>query len=109
MLSQPFVEATRLLGRGSAFVLWRIVAPALRPQLAVLAGIGFATAILTVAALGFLGVGIVPPTPEWGAMIAEALPYIGEAPHLLIAPALAIFLAVLAIQAAFAADARDAG
>jgi peptide/nickel transport system permease protein len=104
VLSQPFVEATRLLGRGSAFVLWRTVVPALRPQLAVLVGLGFATAILYISALGFLGIGIFPPTPEWGAMIAEGLPYIAEAPHLLLAPGAAIFLTVFSFQVAFAAD-----
>ena len=104
VLSQPFVEATRLLGRGTTFVLWRTVLPAVRPHLAVLMGLGFASAILYISTLGFLGIGVFPPTPEWGAMIAEAMPYIGEAPHLLIVPGAAIFLAVFSFQVAFATD-----
>ncbi|MEM7534280.1 MAG: ABC transporter permease [Chloroflexota bacterium] len=52
------------------------------------------TTILAVAALSFLGMGIQPPTPEWGTMLVEARPYLDQAPHLVLPPGLAIFLVV---------------
>ncbi|MEZ4705710.1 MAG: ABC transporter permease subunit [Caldilineaceae bacterium] len=52
---------------------------------------------LTIAELSYLGLGAQPPTPDWGAMIAEALPYMQRAPTLLLAPSLSIFLTVLSV------------
>jgi ABC-type dipeptide/oligopeptide/nickel transport system permease subunit len=53
------------------------------------------TAILFAAGLGFLGIGVQPPTPEWGAMLGSARSYIFHAPHVATFPGIAIFLAVL--------------
>ena len=57
----------------------------------------FGHTLLTVAGLSYLGVGVQPPTADWGAMLAEAQPYMQRMPLLLIAPALAIFLPALAV------------
>jgi peptide/nickel transport system permease protein len=50
---------------------------------------------MTIAGLGFLGLGLTPPTPEWGAMIAEALPYLTEAPWQTAAPCIGLFIVTL--------------
>lgn len=96
-LDAPAVEAARLAGLPSGAVATRLVLPALAGPFASLGGLMFGQAILTVATLGFLGLGLRPPTPEWGAMIVDALPYVAEAPLLLIAPALAITATVAAL------------
>jgi ABC-type dipeptide/oligopeptide/nickel transport system permease subunit len=75
----------------------RLIAPPLAGPIASVAGLMFGQAILSVAALGFLGLGLRPPVPEWGAMIVDALPYIDEAPVLLLVPAAAIILTVSAL------------
>nr|WP_272212855.1 ABC transporter permease subunit [Marinicella sp. W31]MDC2878778.1 ABC transporter permease subunit [Marinicella sp. W31] len=55
-------------------------------------------AILTEAGLSFLGLGVAPPTPSWGRMLAEAQTYLAAAPHMVLAPGLAICLAVLGLN-----------
>lgn len=65
-------------------------------QVGVRAALGVGNAILTMSAFGFLGLGLHPPTPEWGAMVAELLPHATAAPMALAAPALLIVAAVLA-------------
>ena len=69
--------------------------------------LGFSDAILTAAALGFLGLGAQPPTPEWGTMLGEGRQYIFRAPALTTYPGLAIFLAVLGFNL-FGDGLRDA-
>jgi len=61
----------------------------------VLGTLGVATVILEAAALGFLGLGAVPPTPEWGSMLAAERDRIFTAPHLMVFPGLAIMITVL--------------
>jgi peptide/nickel transport system permease protein len=92
-LQRPDAEASRLLGFGGSYRLWRHGWPAVRSTVVSVGALQFAGALLSIAALGFLGVGLLPPQPEWGAMIAEALPYMGDQPAMLAAPALGIFLA----------------
>ena len=92
-LHQPDAEASRLLGFGRAYRLRRHAWPAVRAPVVSVAALQFAGMLLSIAALGFLGVGLLPPQPEWGAMIAEALPYMADQPVMLGAPALFIFLA----------------
>ncbi|MFC4170332.1 ABC transporter permease [Teichococcus aestuarii] len=92
-LAAPEAEASLLLGFGRAYRLRRHAWPAIARPVASLAALQLGGNLLTVSALGFLGIGLLPPRPEWGAMIAEALPYLQEAPHMLAAPAAAIFLA----------------
>lgn len=95
-LAQPHVEAARLAGFPASTILRRHVLPAVLRQTMTLATLGLGAAIMSISALGFLGLGLQPPTPEWGAMISETLPYVAEAPVQMAAPCLAIFLTVLA-------------
>ncbi len=101
------VQASRLLGFGAAYVLRWHVWPALVSSLLKLWSYAVAGAVLAVAALGFVGVGIRPPTAELGLMMTEALPYYQEAPWLLAAPVVALLICVMALQAAAARWAGD--
>lgn len=102
----PWVQAARLAGLTRGRIARRLIAPSLAGPLASVAGLMFGQTILSLAALGFLGLGLRPPTPEWGAMIVDALPYIDEAPVLLLAPAGAIMLTVSALFLAGGAGGR---
>ena len=95
VLAEPHVEAAQLAGFPPVTILARHVLPTVLRQTVTLATLGVGSAIMSISALGFLGLGLQPPTPEWGAMINEALPYLPEAPVQMAAPCLAIFLAVL--------------
>lgn len=93
----PTVEAARLAGLGAGAVALRIVLPQVAPPLLAASTLALGGAVLTVAALGFLGVGLEPPTPEWGTMIIEGLPYLRDAPHVALVPGAALFLTVLGL------------
>ncbi|WDZ96753.1 ABC transporter permease [Herbaspirillum sp. WKF16] len=97
LLASPQVEASRLLGFGSGYVVRRHLLPELLPRLFTLMRFGFAGAILAMSALGFVGVGLQPPTPELGVMMIELLPYYGEAPWLVGAPVLVLFLTLMGL------------
>ncbi len=97
LVTAPAVEASRLLGFGRLYILRRHVLPELAAGLLTVASFGAATAVTAVAALGFLGVGLQPPTAEWGLMMTELLPYWREAPWLTVQPVLSLALAVIAL------------
>ena len=90
-----YVTASRALGASAFRVLVTRVVPNALTPLVVLGTLGIATVILEAAALGFLGLGAQPPTPEWGAMLAAERARIFTAPHLMIFPGLAIMITVL--------------
>jgi ABC-type dipeptide/oligopeptide/nickel transport system permease subunit len=92
---QAFVEAARALGQHSWIIILRHVLPNAMAPIIVQATLNLGTAILLAAGLGFLGLGVQPPTPEWGTMLGEGRQYIFRAPLLTLFPGLAIFLAVL--------------
>jgi peptide/nickel transport system permease protein len=92
---QAFVEAARALGQRSWIIILRHVLPNAMAPIIVQATLNLGTAILLAAGLGFLGLGVQPPTPEWGTMLGEGRQYIFRAPLLTVFPGLAIFLAVL--------------
>jgi peptide/nickel transport system permease protein len=104
LLASPAVEASRLLGFGPAYILRRHIWPEIAPMLLTVGAYGAASAIMAIAALGFVSVGVRPPTPELGAMMIELLPYYEEAPHALLQPIAVIFLMVLALQLIGAKD-----
>ncbi len=93
-----YILAARSLGAGSARILLRHVLPnAIQPVL-IQATIGMASAILAESTLSFLGLGVLAPAPSWGAMLNDASGYLFSAPHMVIFPAFAIMLAVLAFN-----------
>jgi peptide/nickel transport system permease protein len=104
---QEFVIASRATGAGPARIMFRhLVVNAVGPII-VYATLSVAGSILTAAGLGFLGIGVPPPTPEWGAMLSDARNTIFSAPYLSYFPGAAIFMTVLAVN--FVGDAlRDA-
>jgi peptide/nickel transport system permease protein len=97
-----YVQAARALGAPASRVLLRHVIPGTFPAVAVQATLGMAGAILSEAALSFLGLGVQPPTPSWGTMLDAGRSHLFDAPHLTIFPGLAIALIVLGFN--FAGD-----
>jgi len=79
-------------------ILVHHIIPNIIGPIVVLSTMDMGTATLTTAALSFLGVGISPPTPEWGLMVNTARPFMRQAPHVIIFPGMAIFVAVLAFN-----------
>jgi peptide/nickel transport system permease protein len=92
---QLFVQAVRSLGGSNLRIIALHIFPNTIPPIIVYATLGMGTAVLQAAALGFLGLGAQPPTPEWGAMLSEGRQYIQNAPHVAAFPGLAIFALVL--------------
>jgi ABC-type dipeptide/oligopeptide/nickel transport system permease subunit len=90
-----FVTAARAAGAAPARLLWRHVLPNTLSPLVVQSTLRVATAILTAAGLGFLGLGAQPPAAEWGLMLSQGRAYLQTAPHIVVFPSLAIMLAVL--------------
>jgi dipeptide transport system permease protein len=106
-LARDYVTATRSAGAGTARLMFDTVLPNCAAPLIVQASLGFSSAILDAAALGFLGLGAQPPTPEWGTMLAGALQYYQRAWWVLAFPGFAILLTVLAFNL-FGDGLRDA-
>jgi dipeptide transport system permease protein len=97
-LAKDYVQASRIAGAGTLRLMFDTVLPNCAAPLIVQATLGFSTAILDAAALGFLGLGAQPPTPEWGSMLASALEFIQSAWWVVTLPGLAILVAVLAFN-----------
>ncbi|MEM7025575.1 MAG: ABC transporter permease [Pseudomonadota bacterium] len=97
LAGSPQVEASRLLGFGPFYVFRRHLWPEIAPIITTLAAFGAATAIMAIAALGFVGIGLRPPTAEWGLMITELFPYHFEAPWALAQPLFLVFITVLGL------------
>jgi len=97
-LAKDYVQASRIAGAGTARLMFDTVLPNCAAPLIVQGTLGFSTAILDAAALGFLGLGAQPPTPEWGWMLASALEFIQSAWWVVTLPGLAILIAVLAFN-----------
>jgi peptide/nickel transport system permease protein len=90
-----YVQAARALGAAAPRVLFRHIVPAAIPVVVVQATLGMAGAVLSEAALSFLGLGVQPPTPSWGTMLNGGRTHLLDAPHLTLFPGLAIALLVL--------------
>ncbi|MGN6084196.1 ABC transporter permease subunit [Trinickia sp.] len=97
-LHKEYVTASRVAGAGTLRLMFSQVLPNCTAPLIVQATLGFSSAILDAAALGFLGLGVQPPTAEWGAMLASARDYIDNAWWIVTMPGLAIVISVLAIN-----------
>lgn len=95
---QEFVEADRALGVSSVRILWHRIFPNSLTPLVVAATLGIATAVLEIAALSFLGLGVQPPTAEWGSMLAQNRNEVFTSPHLVFFPGIMIMINVLAFN-----------
>jgi peptide/nickel transport system permease protein len=93
-----FVQSARALGARAARIMGRHVLPNIVGPIVILATLRMATAILTAAALSFIGLGVQPPVPEWGAMLAEGKAYLRVAPHVVVFPGITIMVVVLAFN-----------
>jgi peptide/nickel transport system permease protein len=96
----PFVESARVVGASPVWTFVRHVLPNAAPSLLVLAVARYGQTILTIAGLSFLGVGVQPPTPEWGSMLFEGLPFLERAPHVLLVTGVAVTLSCLIVSLA---------
>lgn len=93
-----FVEISRLQGERLGWILFREILPSVSPALAVEAALRFSYAIFLVASLGFLGVGVQPPSPNWGLMVKEARQNISQVPWAMYFPVIAISLLVVGVN-----------
>jgi peptide/nickel transport system permease protein len=96
--SRGFVEAAQVQGESLAYILFREIFPSTLPALAVEAALRFSYAIFLVASLGFLGVGVQPPSANWGLMVQEAQTNVTQTPWALYFPAAAIAMVVIGVN-----------
>lgn len=93
-----YIEAARSIGARDARIIARHVLPNCVGPIIVQVTLYVANAILTIAALSFIGLGLQPPTPEWGNMLASGRTFMRDFPHIVVAPGLAIFFTILALN-----------
>lgn len=96
--TKGYVEAARIQGAPLGRLLFREILPSTLPALAVEAALRFSYAIFLVASLGFLGVGVQPPSPDWGLMVKEARTFVRQIPWALYFPAGAIAIVVIGVN-----------
>ncbi|QKJ23418.1 ABC transporter permease [Poseidonibacter lekithochrous] len=92
---KEYVVASRINGSGNFRLISKVILPNCTTPIIVQATMGFASAVLEAAGLSFLGLGAQPPTPEWGAMLADSLQFITTASWMIVFPGIAIFLTVM--------------
>jgi dipeptide transport system permease protein len=97
-LTKDYVVASRVAGAGTLRLMFKTVLPNCLAPLIVQSTLGISSAVLDAAALGFLGLGAQPPTPEWGTMLADARQYVDSAYWVVTFPGLAILVTVLAFN-----------
>ncbi|HXG82555.1 MAG TPA: ABC transporter permease [Pyrinomonadaceae bacterium] len=92
---REFVTASRAMGASTARIVFTHLLSNVLPAMLTLASLNLGHTILSIAALSFLGIGVQPPSPEWGTMLFNARAYFNIAPHLAIFPGVALFPAVI--------------
>jgi len=98
LATSEFVDAARASGAGVLRIVFRHLLPNVAGRAAVYATLLASQAILTITALGFLGLGVQPPTPEWGTMLANSRTYLAAAPYVMVSPGAAIAGLVLGLN-----------
>lgn len=96
--TKAYIDAARLRGESLGYILLREILPSTLPALTVEASLRFSYAIFLVASLGFLGVGVQPPTPDWGLMVKEARVFVAQTPWAMFFPAGAIAGVVIGVN-----------
>ncbi|MHB0953439.1 MAG: ABC transporter permease [Allorhizobium sp.] len=97
-LQQPYIEATRVMGASHLWIFGRHILPHVLALVVVYASADAGALVLAIATLSFLGLGVAPPTPEWGQMLVDGMSYIEEYPSLVIIPGLALTLVVVSFN-----------
>ncbi len=105
--SQDYIEAAKMTNNGSARIIWKYVLPNSIQQTILGVCMGIGGTISGISGLAFLGLGVQPPLPEWGAMLADGRSYMRYYPNMLIAPCVMIGLTILACSL-FGDGLRDA-
>lgn len=95
---REFVQVARMQGESLGWILFRELLPSALPALAVEAALRFSYSIFLTASMGFLGVGVQPPSPNWGLMVSEARDHVFQTPWALYLPALAISALVIGVN-----------
>ncbi len=95
---QEFVESARAIGASSTTIIFREILPNCMAPIIVQATLSVAGAILSTASLSFIGLGVQPPAPEWGAMLSSGRSFLRDSIHLTLFPGLAIVITILALN-----------
>ncbi|WP_169945363.1 ABC transporter permease [Microbispora sp. H11081] len=98
VVGKEYVEAAHASGLRGLRIAIRHILPNISAPIIVITTVGLALAIVSVSSLSFLGLGAQPPSPEWGAMLADGRQYVASAPHVSIFPGLAILATVLSLN-----------
>lgn len=97
-LQQPYIEAARIMGAGHLHIFFRHILPNVLALVVVYASADAGALVLAIATLSFLGLGVEPPTPEWGQMLVDGMGYLEQSPALVILPGLALTLVVVSFN-----------
>ncbi len=95
---QEFIEAAQAIGVNNFQIIFKHIFPNILAPIIVQATLGVGTSIILAASLSFLGLGVEPPTPEWGAMLSAARTFIRDEWYMVLSPGLAIMLTVLSLN-----------
>lgn len=95
LLGEEYLTAARALGAQPPFIIWRHIIPNMAPLIITLFGLSFASSILSISSLSFLGFGVQLPHPEWGALINTARAHLQTYPYLMLFPGIAIITTIL--------------
>lgn len=95
---QAFISSTKAIGGNNTYIILFHIIPNILPSLVILATLNIGHMIISVAALGFLGLGVQIPTPEWGSMLSEGKQFVFSNPHVIYFPGLAIIVSVFSLN-----------
>ena len=98
VINQEYIEAAKACGTPTSRIILRHVIPNALGPIIVQATLNLAITILAIAGMSFIGLGIEPPLPEWGAMLSEGKAYMRDYPYLVLIPGLAIMVSALSLN-----------
>ncbi|UWP86796.1 ABC transporter permease [Dactylosporangium fulvum] len=107
IMARQFVDAARARGASDARIIWRHIVPNIVPEMVILWTLRLAITAMLVSSLSFLGLGVQPPTPEWGAMLSQGREFLRVEPAMVVVPGVAVSLLIIAINL-FGDGLRDA-